>query len=165
MKLYFKFQKQLDDIASKKKTIEMPIPRQFIYHIIGKKGQMIKKIKKISGAEINIDTKDYYRPLIDTSTAIVNITAENSDSLSIAKELINKVISNPTNAMLEMNKLTNHKDQNKPKLETKPKKTRKSRPNQRERAKQSAYEKSAAREQELANNCLDDGYGESWMVA
>ena len=99
MKLYFKFQKQLDDIASKKKTIEMQIPKQFIYHIIGKKGQMIKKIQKISGAEINIDT----------STAIVNITAENYDSVKIAKELIIKVILNPTKATLDMKKLPNYK--------------------------------------------------------
>ena len=99
MKLYFKFQEQLDDIASKKKTFEMQIPKKFIHHIIGTKGKMIKKMKKISGAEINIDT----------STTIVNVTAEHSDSLTIAKELINKVITNPTKAMLEMKKLPSYK--------------------------------------------------------
>ena len=99
MKLYNKFQKQLDDIASKKKTYEMQIPKQFIHHIIGTKGKTIRKMKKISGAEINIDT---------TST-IVNVTAENSDSLTIAKELINKLITNPTKAMLEMKKLPSYK--------------------------------------------------------
>jgi len=99
MKLYNKFQKQLDDIASKKKTYEMQIPKKFIHHIIGTKGKTIKKMKKISGAEINIDT----------SSTIVNVTAENSDSLTIAKELINKVITNPTKAMLEMKKLPSYK--------------------------------------------------------
>ena len=99
MKLYNKFQKQLDDIAFKKKTFEMQIPKKFIHHIIGTKGKTIKKMKKISGAEINIDT----------SSTIVNVTAENSDSLTIAKELINKVITNPTKAMLEMKKLPSYK--------------------------------------------------------
>ena len=99
MKLYNKYQKQLDDIASKKKIFQMQIPKKFIHHIIGTKGKTIKKMKKISGAEINIDT----------SSTIVNVTAENSDSLTIAKELINKVITNPTKAMLEMKKLPSYK--------------------------------------------------------
>ena len=99
MKLYNKFQKQLDDIATKKKTFEMQITKQSIHQIIGAKGKTIKKIEKISGAEIKTDT----------STGILNITAENSDSLTIAKELINKVISNPTNAMLEMKDLPKYK--------------------------------------------------------
>ena len=86
MELYNKFQKQLDDIASLKKTIQMQIPCQSISRVIGKDGNVIKRVKNISGADINIDT----------STAIVNITAKKSDSLTIAKELISKVIANPT---------------------------------------------------------------------
>ena len=97
MKLYNKFYKQLDDIASKKKfTIQFEIPDQSISRVIGKGGDVIKSIRYISGAEIDIDS----------SSAIVTITAEDSDSLKIAEELINEVISNPTIATLEMKKAT-----------------------------------------------------------
>ena len=79
-------------------TTQMKIPKRSIGHVIGGGGKTIKRIKKISGAEIGV---------VDE---IVDISAENSDSLTIAKEWINKVISNPTTAKLEMDKLPIYKN-------------------------------------------------------
>ena len=87
------FQKKLDAIVTKKKTFEMQILKRSTHQIIGTKGKMIRRIIKVSGAKINIDT----------SAGIINIITENSDSLTIANELISKVISNPTTLRCQIN--------------------------------------------------------------
>ena len=94
------FEKQMEDIASKKEIDEMLIPNKSgIDNIFGEGGENIREIKRLSGAKLRIDQWKL----------TVEILGINSDSLSKAKELINKVVSDP-NSLLEMKNFPSYKN-------------------------------------------------------
>ena len=94
------FEKQMEDIASKKEIDEIQIPSMSgIGNIFGEGGKNIREIKRLSGAKIRIDK----------GKLTVEILGINSHSLSKAKELINKVVSDP-DSLSEMKKLPSYKN-------------------------------------------------------
>ena len=99
MELYNMFEKQMEDIASKKDIDEIEIPsKSGIGNIFGEGGKNIREIKRLSGAKIRIDK----------GKLTVEILGINSHSLSKAKELINKVVSDP-DSLSEMKNLPSYK--------------------------------------------------------
>ena len=90
----------MEDNASKKEIDEIQITNKSgIDNIYGEGGENIREIKRLSGANIRIDK----------GKMTVEILGINSNSLSKAKELINKVISDP-NSLLEMKKIPSYKN-------------------------------------------------------
>ena len=90
----------MEDIASKKEIDEMLISNKSgIGNIFGEGGKNIIEIKRLSGTNIRIDK----------GKLKVEILGINSHSLSKAKELINKVVSDP-DSLSEMKKLPSYKN-------------------------------------------------------